>query len=62
MDATTADLITKVESLTLRLCAIEDALLKFNGFSKADNSPQGRIVFEPKQELPVPDTTSGETA
>lgn len=54
MDEITADLITKVESLSLRLCAIEDALLKLSGFSKADDSPQGRIVFEPKQELPVP--------
>lgn len=51
MDETTADLITLVESLKLRVCALEDALLNLAGFTKVadDNSQQGRIVFEPKQ-------------
>jgi len=53
VDETIADLITKNESLTLRLCAVENALLQLSGFSKSDNSPQGRIVFERKQALQV---------
>lgn len=54
MDDVTAGLITELESLKLRVCAIEDALLGFSGFKKTDDSPQGKIVFEsPKQPLPV---------
>lgn len=56
LDKTVEDLIIKVESLELRLVAVEDALLNISGFQKqtADGSQQGRIKYEqPKVELAV---------
>lgn len=51
MNESIADIITLVESLKLRVCALEDALVNLQGFTKVteDNSQQGRIIFERKQ-------------